>query len=303
MTNIIFLGTSEFAVPILKKIVKSGIKVSMVFSQPPRKSKRGQKINKSPIHKTSDELNLKISTPNKIIEDFELIQSLNVDIAIVVAYGQIITEGLLNLSKFGFINVHSSLLPKYRGAAPIQRCLINSEKYTGISIMKINSKLDSGPVCNKYKIAIKKNENYLSLSKRLSELGAEKIIENITNILQSKLEFKDQDHQSATYAKKITKSEGKINWNFQASKIQASINGLYPSPGAWFEFNNERYKILKSKVLYIQGEPGMVIDDQLVVGCGKNSLQIIELQRQGRKPQMTNQFLLGSKIGKNSILK
>ena len=303
MTNIIFLGTSEFAVPILKKIVKSGIKVSMVFSQPPRKSKRGQNINKSPIHKTSDELNLKISTPNKIIEEFELIQSLNVDIAIVVAYGQIITEGLLNLSKFGFINVHSSLLPKYRGAAPIQRCLINSEKYTGISIMKINNKLDSGPVCNKYKIEIKKNENFLSLSKRLSELGAEKIIENITNILQSKLEFIDQDHKSATYAKKILKSEGKINWNYEASKIQAIINGLYPSPGAWFEFNNERYKILKSKVSYIQGEPGMVIDNQLLVGCGKNSLQIIELQRQGKKPQMTNQFLLGSKIGKNSILK
>ena len=303
MTNIIFLGTSEFAVPILKKIVKSGIKVSMVFSQPPSKSKRGQNINKSPIHKISDELNLKISTPNKIIEEFELIQSLNVDIAIVVAYGQIITEGLLNLSKFGFINVHSSLLPKYRGAAPIQRCLINSEKYTGISIMKINNKLDSGPVCNKYKIEIKKNENFLSLSKRLSELGAEKIIENITNILESKLEFIDQDHQSATYAKKILKSEGKINWNFEASKIQAIINGLYPNPGAWFEFNNERYKILKSKVLYIQGEPGMVIDNQLVVGCGKNSLQIIELQRQGKKPQMTNQFLLGSKIGKNSILK
>ena len=303
MTNIIFLGTSEFAVPILKKIVKSGIKVSMVFSQPPSKSKRGQNINKSPIHKISDELNLKISTPSKIIEEYELIQSLNVDIAIVVAYGQIITEGLLNLSKFGFINVHSSLLPKYRGAAPIQRCLINSEKYTGISIMKINNKLDSGPVCNKYKIEIKKNENFLSLSKRLSELGAEKIIENITNILQSKLEFIDQDHQSATYAKKILKSEGKINWNFEASKIQAIINGLYPSPGAWFEFNNERYKILKSKVLYIQGKPGMVIDNQLVVGCGKNSLQIIELQRQGKKPQMTNQFLLGSKIGKNSILK
>ena len=303
MTNIIFLGTSEFAVPILKKIVKSGIKVSMVFSQPPSKSKRGQNINKSPIHKISDELNLKISTPSKIIEEYELIQSLNVDIAIVVAYGQIITEGLLNLSKFGFINVHSSLLPKYRGAAPIQRCLINSEKYTGISIMKINNKLDSGPVCNKYKIEIKKNENFLSLSKRLSELGAEKIIENITNILQSKLEFIDQDHQSATYAKKILKSEGKINWNFEASKIQAIINGLYPSPGAWFEFNNERYKILKSKVLYIQGKPGMVIDNQLVVGCGKNSLQIIELQRQGKKPQMTNQFLLGSKIEKNSILK
>ena len=303
MTNIIFLGTSEFAVPILKKIVKSGIKVSMVFSQPPSKSKRGQNINKSPIHKISDELNLKISTPSKIIEEYELIQSLNVDIAIVVAYGQIITEGLLNLSKFGFINVHSSLLPKYRGAAPIQRCLINSEKYTGISIMKINNKLDSGPVCNKYKIEIKKNENFLSLSKRLSELGAEKIIENITNILQSKLEFIDQDHQSATYAKKILKSEGKINWNFEASKIQAIINGLYPSPGAWFEFNNERYKILKSKVLYIQGKPGMVIDNQLVVGCGKNSLQIIDLQRQGKKPQMTNQFLLGSKIEKNSILK
>ena len=303
MANIIFLGTSNFAVPILKKIAESDNKILTVFSQPPSKSNRGQNIIKSPVHKIGEELKLKIRTPSKLNEDYKLIKNLNVDIAIVVAYGQIISEDILKLSKFGFINIHGSLLPKYRGAAPIQRCLINSEKYTGVSIMRINNKLDSGPICNKYIVEIKDNENFLSLSKRLSILSAERILENIQGILEKKISFVEQNHANATFAKKIQKIESKINWSLDAVKIQATINGLYPNPGAWFEYNDERYKILKSKVVQIQGSAGRVLNDELIVGCGKNSLQIIELQRQGKKPQITKQFLLGSKIEKGSLLK
>ena len=187
--KIAFLGTPEFAVPILRSIIKGGYKISCVFSQPPRKSHRGQKINKSPVHIFSEGFGIQIKTPNKIEDELEFIKSLNLDIAIVVAYGQILPEEILRLSKKGFINIHASLLPKWRGAAPIQRSLINMDKNTGVSIMKINKKLDEGPVCNKYQINILENENAKSLSERLSKLASEKIIENIKEILDEKIKF------------------------------------------------------------------------------------------------------------------
>ena len=300
--KIAFLGTPEFAVPILRSIIKGGYKISCVFSQPPRKSHRGQKINKSPVHIFSEGFGIQIKTPNKIEDELEFIKSLNLDIAIVVAYGQIIPEEILRLSRKGFVNIHASLLPKWRGAAPIQRSLINMDKNTGISIMKINKKLDEGPVCNKYQINILENENAKSLSERLSKLASEKIIENIKEILDEKIKFNEQDHNQATYAKKIEKSEGKINWNDPAEKILAKINGLYPKPGAWFKFQNQRYKILKAKLSKKSGKIGEIIDKNLTICCGLNSIEIIEIQREGKKSQLIEDFLLGSKLKEGIIL-
>ena len=300
--KIAFLGTPEFAVPILRSIIKGGYKVSCVFSQPPRKSHRGQKINKSPVHIFSEDFGIQIKTPNKIEDELEFIKSLNLDIAIVVAYGQILPEEILRLSKKGFINIHASLLPKWRGAAPIQRSLINMDKNTGVSIMKINKKLDEGPVCNKYQINILENENAKSLSERLSKLASEKIIENIKEILDEKIKFNEQDHNQATYAKKIEKSEGKINWNDPAEKILAKINGLYSNPGAWFKFQNQRYKILKAKLSKKSGKIGEIIDKNLTICCGLNSIEIIEIQREGKKSQLIEDFLLGSKLKEGIIL-
>ena len=151
MSNIVFMGTPRFAVPILKKINQK-YKINCVFTQPPSKSNRGQKFTKSPIHTCSEELNIEIKTPKKIDEEFEYLKELNLDLVIVVAYGQLISKKILDLSKKGFLNIHASLLPKWRGAAPIQRSILNNEKKTGISFMKIDEKLDSGPVCNKYSI-------------------------------------------------------------------------------------------------------------------------------------------------------
>ena len=224
--KIAFLGTPNFAVPILKSIHQSNYKISCVFSQPPRKSNRGHKLNKSPIHLLSEELGIEIKTPENIEKEIDYIKSLNLDLAIVVAYGQILSKDILSLSKNGFINIHASLLPKWRGAAPIQRSLINMDKITGLSIMKINPKLDEGPVCNKYPLDILENENAKSLADRLSNLAAEKILPNIENILQQKANFEEQDSSMATYAKKIQKIEGKINWNNGADEILAKINGL-----------------------------------------------------------------------------
>ena len=301
MPKIVFMGTPKFAVPILKKIVEK-YKINCVFTQPPSKSNRGQKLSKSPIHKCAEELNLEIKTPKKIDEEFKYLKELNFDLAIVVAYGQLIPKKILDLSKKGFLNIHASLLPKLRGAAPIQRSILNNENMTGISFMKINEKLDSGPVCNKYSIDILDQDNAETLSKKLSYLSTQKILENVKQVLGEEAIFKEQDHSKVTYAMKIQKKEGKINWHNSASKIISQINGLYPKPGAWFELNNKRYKILKAKLNKQSAMIGEVIDEKMTIGCGENSINVIEIQKEGKKPQLIQEFLLGNKVRKGTII-
>ena len=299
------MGTPFFAVPILKSLYQNGYPISVVYTQPPQKSQRGQKINKSPVQGISETLNLEFRTPVSLKNnknEYEYLKELNADIAIVVAYGQIIPKEILTLTKKGFINIHASLLPKWRGPAPIQRSIMNLDKQTGISIMKINEKLDTGPVCNSYKLDIKDNDNAEVISERLSVLAAEKISNNIDDILENKLEFKEQLHKGATYANKIEKSEGKIDWNNSAETIVGKINGLYPSPGAWFIYNGERYKVLKAEIANGVGKAGVVLDDYLEICCNDKSVKILEIQRQGKRPQNINEFMLGSQIKKGSNL-
>ena len=306
LKKIVFMGTPYFAVPILKSLYQNGYNVSVVYTQPPQHSNRGQKINKSPIQGFSETLNIELRTPislkdNK--EEYEFLKKLNPDIAIVVAYGKIIPKEMLGLAKKGFINIHASLLPKWRGAAPIQRSIMNLDKETGISIMKINDKLDSGPVCGTYKIEIKENDNTLAVSDKLSLLAAEKIPDIVDDVIDDKMKFDEQVHSSATYANKIEKIEGKIDWNNSARKIIGTINGLYPNPGAWFNFKGERYKILSAKISEKKGQTGEVLSETLEVGCVDSSIQILEIQRQGKQPQKVSEFMLGSKIKKGSNLK
>ena len=299
------MGTTIFAVPILKSLYQNGYQVSVVYTQPPQKSQRGQKINKSLIQSLSETLNIKFRTPLSLKnnrEEYEYLKKLDADLGIVVAYGQIIPNEMLNLIKKGFINIHASLLPKWRGAAPIQRSIINLDKQTGITIMKINNKLDSGPIFNSYKIDISNNENAEIISNKLSLLGAEKILDNIDNILNDEIEFKEQNHADATYANKIEKSEGKIDWNNKAENIIGKINGLYPSPGAWFIYKGERFKILKAEISEGKGKPGIILDKYFKVACNNKSIKILEIQRQGKRPQKINEFMLGSQIKEGSNL-
>ncbi len=297
------MGTPMFAVPILKSLYQNGYNISCVYTQPPQKSKRGQKINKSPIQGISETLNLEYRTPPILNneEEYNFLNSLDADLAIVVAYGQIIPKKFLSLTKTGFINIHASLLPKWRGAAPIQRSIMNLDQETGISIMRIAEKLDTGPVCNNYKIQLNENLNALEISEKLSNLAAEKILDNVDDILDDKANFIEQDHSNATYASKIQKTEGQINWDENAEKIIGKINGLYPSPGAFFNFNGERYKILKAQIGRAQGNPGSVLSDNLEIACGNNqSIIVKEIQRQGKRPQNIGEFILGSQIKKGS---
>ena len=300
--KIIFMGTPMFAVPILKSLYQNGYPISIVYTQPPQKSQRGQKINKSPIQGIAETLNLEFRTPESLKnnnEEYEYLKKMEADLAIVVAYGQIIPKKFLNLTKKGFINIHASLLPKWRGAAPIQRSIINLDKETGISFMKIAEELDTGPVCNIYKIDLENNLNASDVADKLSQLAAEKILDNIDDILEDKANFIEQDHSKATYASKIQKAEGEINWSNNAKDINGKINGLYPVPGAFFIYKGERYKILKAEIGNGIGNPGEVISDYLEVACGdKQSIKIKEIQREGKKVQSISEFMLGSQIRK-----
>ena len=298
------MGTPMFSVPILKSLYQNGYPISHVYTQPPQKSNRGQKINKSPVQGIAETLNLEFRTPKNLRnnkEEYEYFKSIDADLAIVVAYGQIIPKEFLNLTKKGFINVHASLLPKWRGAAPIQRSIMNLDKEIGISFMKIAEDLDTGPVCNTYKIDLKNNLNANDVADKLSSIAAEKILDNIDNILEDKANFIEQDNTKATYASKIQKTEGQINWDENADKIVGKINGLYPSPGAFFIFNGERYKILKAQIGRAKGNPGSVLSDNLEIACGNyQSIIVREIQRQGKRPQNIGEFILGSQIKKGS---
>ena len=300
--KIVFMGTPMFAVPILKSLYQNGYPISIVYTQPPQKSQRGQRINKSPVQGIAETLNLEFRTPKTLkgnTEEYDYFKEIGADLVIVVAYGQIIPKEFLSLPKKGFINIHASILPNWRGAAPIQRSIMNLDTETGVSIMKIAEKLDTGPVCNTYKINLENNLNALEIGEKLSSLAADKILENIDDILDDKAKFVEQDHSKATYASKIQKSEGKIDWSEAAQKIIGKINGLYPSPGAFFEHNGERYKILKAEIGNGFGNPGEVISNYLEIACGKNqSIKISEIQRQGKKPQNIGEFMLGSQIKK-----
>ena len=302
--KIVFMGTPNFAVPVLKNIFQNGFEISAVYTQPPKKSDRGQKkINKSPIHILAETLNLEVRTPEKIKdnkEEYEYLKKIDVSLGVVVAYGQILTTDILNLSKNGFINLHASILPLNRGASPIQRSIMNLDKETGISVMKINEKLDAGDVSDIFKIDILENENTQSLNERLSILAAEKISDVIDNIFDGSTTYKEQDHINATYAKKIDKSEGKINWNDDAKKIIGQINGLFPY--CYFIINGVRYRILKALLSGSSGKPGQVLSENLEIACGNNSLKILEIQREGKRAQKTNEFILGTKIKKGSDL-
>ena len=298
------MGTPEFSVPTLSALVKNKLNIVNVYTQPPQKSKRGQKINASPVEEFCKKNSLNFRNPKNLNneEELEFFKKLSPDLVVVVAYGQIISKSFLDVVKLGFINIHASLLPKWRGAAPIQRGLMNGDKKLGISIMKIEEKLDSGPILALKELEIDKHNTFGEVEKKLSIMGADLLLESLKVIEDGSPKFINQLHAEATYAKKIDKKETKINWNLDANKVLSHIHSLSPSPGAWFMYEKERIKVLKAKISTEQASPGRVLNDNLSIGCKVDSIQILELQRQGKSRQSHKEFLLGNKIAKNSIL-
>ena len=296
--KIIFMGTPEFAVPILKTVFESKHEILEVYTQPPNKKNRGQKIHKSPIHLLSEKLNIPVRHPISLKEKNELdhIKKLKPDIVIVVAYGQIIPTNLLNLENILFLNIHASLLPKWRGAAPIQRAILNLDQESGVSIMKIAPKLDSGPVLIQSKIKISQETNYEKLSDKMSKIGSRLILDALELIKKNKAYFNEQNESEVTYANKIKKIESKIEWNQNADKIIAKINAFYPNPGSWFKMRGIRIKIIKAKKVIYNGKPGTILDDKFTIACLKDAIQILELKKEGKPSMKAEEFLRGNQI-------
>jgi methionyl-tRNA formyltransferase len=243
-----------------------------------------------------------IRTPSKLDDDWEYFKSLKFDLAIVVAYGQIISKNFLELPEHGFLNIHASILPKWRGAAPIQRSIMEQDTFTGISIMQIEEQLDAGPVLIKQEIELNENSTAGQVEQSLSEIGADKILEAIYLIEKKEAVYTPQDHNAATYAKKIKKEDEVIDWTRDAKVIIAQINGLNPRPGACFEYKGEKIKIWKASHGSGDGEPGTVMNDHLQIACGKGSISVEEIQRPGKKIQPIKIFLLGFAIPESTQL-
>ena len=269
--NIAFMGTPQFAVPTLKKILLTSHSVKAVYSQPPRKSNRGMKLEKSPIHVLAEENNLSVRTPNSLEEDFDYFQQLNVDLVVVVAYGQIIS-------------------------------VMAQDSATGISIMKIEEQLDSGPVLLVESMKLNLSTTSGEVENYLSNIGGDKILEAIQLIEEGKARFIPQEEDKATYAKKIKKEDEIIHWNKSAKEIIAQIHGLNPRPGACFTYKEEKIKIWKAEYVAKNDKPGLVLDNQLCISCGEGALKILEIQRPGKKIQQTKDFLLGFTIPQNTQL-
>ena len=299
------MGTPDFAVPILKSIYESKHKILEVYTQPPTKKNRGLKIQNSPIHDFANKLNIPVRHPISFKDDIEIkhIKTLNPDIIIVVAYGKILPEALLKIEKVLFINIHASLLPKWRGAAPIQRAIMNMDRESGVSIMKIVPKLDSGPVLLQSKIKIFEDTTYKELAEKMSKLGGKLILDAIKLIEDKKDIFIEQNESEVSYAKKIEKSECKINWNKNANEVIAKINALNSNLGSWFEINGNRVKIIQAKeIKNKKGNPGTLLDENLTIACANNAVQILKLKKEGKQQITAEEFLRGTQIKIGQLL-
>ena len=301
--KIVFMGTPEFSIPALKILKQSKHKIVCVYTQPPKKQSRGQKIKKTAVHVFSENEGIKVKT-NKLSDEkeYEDFTKLDPNLVVVIAYGQIIPDIYLKKPNLIFLNVHASLLPKWRGAAPIERAILNKDKETGISIMKIEKKLDTGPFIKQVKVNINEETTSGELIKKLSVIGAEALKDSIELILSGKAIFKKQNEKEASYAKKIDKIETRINWKDKAENIIAKINAFNPKPGAWFLLKNERVKILKAKEILQKGDPGIILDNKLTVGCSVNAIQILKLQKEGKRDMDVVEFLAGNNIEKGTEL-
>ena len=300
--KLVFMGTPNFSVPALKALAQSNHQICAVYSQPPRPAGRGKKLRLSDVHKEALDLGLTVHNPTsfKSDKDRTIFRKLKADIAIVVAYGLILPNQILSAPKFGCLNIHASLLPRWRGAAPIQRAIMEGDDETGVCIMKMEEGLDTGPVLSSRKIQIKENDNAKILSERLSLEGSKLIVE----VLDALSEFKANSQSAAgvMYARKIEKSETKIDWSLPAKTINRKIRALSPFPGAWTEINGERIKLLASKVINKENEPGMILDKGFSIACGQKAVEITEAQRPGKSAQKSDVFLRGFRLQKGSKL-
>lgn len=294
--RIIFMGTPAFSLPTLQTLLHSPHQVVAVYSQPPRPSGRGHRIQKSPIHECAEAAGIPVFTPLNLKGEVEqaVFARHHADLAIVIAYGLILPQAILDAPRLGCLNVHASLLPRWRGAAPIHRAIEAGDTETGITIMKMDAGLDTGPMLLKRTLPITPQMTTSMLHDDLSTMGGELLLEAIDDYAAGALLPVSQPTEGITYAHKLTREEGAIDWRSSADELMRKIQALTPRPGVWFDHNGIRLKILKANVIPdCTGEPGTVLDDRLTIACGTGALRPTILQRPGGAPLDANAFLRG----------
>ncbi|MBR9762071.1 MAG: methionyl-tRNA formyltransferase [Rhodobacteraceae bacterium] len=292
--RVIFMGTPEFSVPVLDALVEAGHEIAAVYCQPPRPAGRGKKDRPTPVHARALELGLEVRHPVRLKGEDEqaAFAALNADVAVVVAYGLILPQPVLDAPRFGCLNIHASLLPRWRGAAPIHRAILSGDAETGICIMQMEAGLDTGPVLLREATPIGAEEVTSELHDRLSALGARMITEALARLPE--LDPQAQPEEGVTYATKIDKAEAQLDFTRSAEEVDRQIRGLSPFPGAWVEHDGQRLKLLASRLAPGQGAPGEVLETEgLVVACGSGAVELLKLQRAGKGAQEAEIFLRG----------
>lgn len=300
--RIVFMGTPDFSVPVLEALVAAGHEIAAVYCQPPRPAGRGKKDRPSPVQTCAEALGLEVRFPTslKTPEAQNDIAALAADIAVVVAYGLILPQAVLDAPRLGCLNIHASLLPRWRGAAPIHRATMAGDSHTGVCIMQMEAGLDTGPVLLRREVAIGAEETTAALHDRLSALGAEAIIAALADL--PALEPVVQPDEGVTYAQKIDKAEARIDWSQPAETVDRMIRGLSPFPGAWFEWQGTRVKVLGSRLSDGHGPAGSVFGPDFQVACGTGAVQLTRLQRAGKAAQDAQVFQSGAQIPTGAVL-
>jgi methionyl-tRNA formyltransferase len=303
--RVIFMGTPEFSVPTLRAIAEAGHEIEAVYTQPPRAAgRRGLELTPSPVQRDAERLGVEVRTPVSLKSEAEqqAFRALQADVAVVVAYGLLLPKPILEAPRLGCLNGHASLLPRWRGAAPIQRAVMAGDAETGMMVMRMEEGLDTGPVAMVEKCAIGPDMTAGDLHDRLMSLGAALMVEALARLERDALTFTTQATAGVTYAKKIDKAETRVDWTRPAGEVHDHIRGLSPFPGAWCETEiggrQERLKLLRSTLSQGAGEPGGILDDRLTVACGSGAIRLVEVQRAGGRPIAAQGFLHGAKLEK-----
>jgi len=306
--RIIFMGTPDFAVPTLRAILEAGHEVVAVYSQPPRAAGRGMALRKSPVQQAAEETGLAVLTPERLksAEEPARFGSLTPDVAVVVAYGLILPKPILDAPKYRALNLHASLLPRWRGAAPINRAIMAGDTETGVAVMRITEGLDAGPVCLEARAPIGADETAGELHDALATRGARLMVHALSALEGGGLDCRPQAEGGVTYAEKIDPAETRIDWSRPAREVHNLIRGLSPYPGAWFEIDlngkPERIKALRSTLANGSGAPGLALDNKLTIACGEGAVRLVEVQRAAKRPMSADDFLRGATIAHGTVL-
>ena len=299
-----FLGTPEFAVPALQALLAAGHEIAHVYTQPPRAAGRGQAVRPTPVHAAAQSHGLPVRTPARLhdAETQQAFAALDLDAAVVAAYGLILPPAMLTAPKHGCLNIHASLLPRWRGAAPIQRAILAGDAETGVTIMAVQQALDAGPVLLAEAVPIGAQATAESLHDELAQLGARLIVEALARLEAGTLQPAPQPAQGVTYAEKLQREEGRLDWSRPAAELARRVRAFAPWPGAYFDHGGERIKVLAADTVTASGAPGTVLEGGLTIACGDGALGLTRLQRAGKRPMSAKEFLRGYDIAPGTVL-